>query len=119
MSRYKLFIEGKGLQRRTVDKLVKSLEDVKKGEVSVSLVLDDPPTSRSARFEAVQSDVTDAASEIESLKDELQEWYDNLPENFQNGEKGEQLQSAIDELETLHDSLDEVANATVEFPGMY
>jgi len=119
MSRFILEIAGSGLQRRSVDKLVKSLEEMKKGEVTVSVREDNPPTSRSARFEAAQSQVTDAASEIESLRDELQEWYDNLPENFQNGDKGEQLQSAIDELETLHDSLDEVANATVDFPGMY
>jgi uncharacterized coiled-coil DUF342 family protein len=119
MARYKLTIEGNGLQKRSVDKLVKSLEEMKKGEVSVSVVEDNPPTSRSARFDAAQADAADAASEIESLKDELQEWYDNLPESFQNGEKGEQLQSAIDELESLHDSLDEVANATVDFPGMY
>lgn len=44
-----------------------------------------------------------AFGEIESLKEELQEWYDNLPESFQNGSKGEELQSAIDELEGIED----------------
>lgn len=43
--------------------------------------------------------VSTAFSEIESIKDELQEWYDNLPENFQNGSKGEALQEAISALE--------------------
>lgn len=43
--------------------------------------------------------VSSAFSEIESIKDELREWYDNLPENFQNGSKGEALQEAISALE--------------------
>lgn len=30
------------------------------------------------------------------LKSELQDWYDNINENFQNGDKGDQLQTAID-----------------------
>lgn len=45
----------------------------------------------------------DAFSDIESLKEELEEWYGNLPESFQNGDKGEDLQSAIGELEGVED----------------
>ncbi len=45
--------------------------------------------------------VENAMSELECLKDELQEWYDNLPEAFQSGDKGETLQSTIQELEGL------------------
>jgi len=48
---------------------------------------------------SIQELITDAVSEFECLKDELQEWYDNLPESFQNGDKGSQLQEAIDALE--------------------
>lgn len=61
--------------------------------------------------------IADAFSEIESLKDELQEWYDNLPENFQNGSKGEQLQEAIGALEqhsepSVDDKLQELLEKT-------
>jgi hypothetical protein len=45
--------------------------------------------------------VSDAFSELESLKDELQDWYDNLPESFQNGDKGSELQDAVSNLENL------------------
>jgi len=45
--------------------------------------------------------VQEAFADAEGLRDELQEWYDNLPENFQNGDKGDQLQSAIDALESV------------------
>ena len=31
--------------------------------------------------------VDNAKSELESLRDELQGWFDNLPESFQNGSK--------------------------------
>lgn len=48
----------------------------------------------------VGSAVAEAFSEIDSLKEELQSWYDNLPENFQNGDKGQRLQEAIDQLES-------------------
>lgn len=46
-------------------------------------------------------------SEVECLKEELEGWYDNLPENFQNGMKGDELQEAIDALDTLVESMDE------------
>ncbi len=37
--------------------------------------------------------------DIEALLDEEQEYYDNMPENLQYGERGENSQSAIDSLE--------------------
>ena len=36
---------------------------------------------------------------LEELRDELQEWYDNLPDSFQNGDKGDQIQEAVAGLE--------------------
>lgn len=42
--------------------------------------------------------VANGLSDLETLRDELQEWYDNLPESFQNGSKGDTLQEAIDAL---------------------
>ena len=47
------------------------------------------------------ADALSALSDIDDLRDELQEWYDNLPESFQNGSKGEQLQEAIDNLQDV------------------
>ncbi len=45
--------------------------------------------------------VGDAFGEFDSLKDELNDWHDNLPESFQNGDKGSQLQDAISLLDNL------------------
>ena len=62
---------------------------------------------------SVMSAVDDACSIAEELRDELQEWYDNLPENFQNGSKGEALQEAIYNLEEFIDGKDEPVEAAV------
>lgn len=60
---------------------------------------------RQPRFEPIMTNVGDAVSTafsmLEELKDELQNWYDNLPESFQSGSKGDTLQEAIDALENI------------------
>ncbi len=77
-------------------------------------------SSRADRLSEAESEVSSAQGIVEELRDELQGWFDNLPENFQNGSKGEQLQEAIDALDELASSLEDVAgNFSVEFPGMY
>lgn len=68
--------------------------------------------------------VSNAFSDIESLKDELQEWYDNLPESFQNGSKGEALQEAVSNLEgTSEPDIPEYASGIevsyIEYAGRY
>jgi predicted DNA-binding protein len=75
--------------------------------------------SRNARFQAAVEKVGMARSDIEELRDELQSWLDNLPENLQSGTKAEALQEAIDNLESVITSLEEVESTDVEFPGMF
>lgn len=43
--------------------------------------------------------IEEAKSVAEYLRDQLQEWLDNLPESLQGGEKADALQEAIDQLE--------------------
>ncbi len=74
--------------------------------------------SRATRFADAISKVTEAKDEIESLRDELQEWRDNIPENLQDGEKANELDYAIDQIETVLTDIDSVEGAEVEFPGM-
>lgn len=38
-------------------------------------------------------------NELESIRDEEQEYHDLMPESFQNGEKGEKSQASIDAIE--------------------
>lgn len=61
-----------------------------------------------AMIEEIKGKLEDANSEIETLKDEEQDYYDNMPESLQGGEKGEKAQSAIDALEEVNNSLDDI-----------
>lgn len=51
--------------------------------------------------------IGEAKEILENVKDEEQEAYDNLPENFQNGERGEEMQGYIDMLEEAYGYLDD------------
>lgn len=57
------------------------------------------------------ADIASAAdgllADVDSLKEELQNWYDNMPEGIQNGDKGNAVQEVIDTLDTLYDALSE------------
>jgi hypothetical protein len=55
---------------------------------------------------------------VRELKGDLEQWKENLPENFQDGSKGEELDTAISDLEDIESNLDGV-NFDVDFPGMY
>lgn len=71
---------------------------------------------RVKRFTTTADDLVEAAfSEFEELAMELGEWYDNLPEQFQAGDKGCQIEEAKDMLENLErpDVPDSVANIEV------
>lgn len=47
---------------------------------------------------SLNSAILDSFSELETLKDEAQEQYDNMPESFQNSSKGETLTAVVDNL---------------------
>lgn len=47
----------------------------------------------------IESAVNDSYSGMAELKDELQNWLDNIPENLQNGSKADELREAIDAIE--------------------
>lgn len=71
------------------------------------------PETRADRFASARRAVL---SEVEDLKEELQAWRDALPENLQSGSKADELDAAIDQLDTLWSALDDL-EWDVEFPG--
>lgn len=80
----------------------------KKGAKQKYKVLQELPTVeefgilRARRFTTtVDALISDAFGEFESLRDELQEWLDGIPESLQNGQKSDDLQTAIDTLDNL------------------
>ena len=120
MATWQITISSKGLKKASVEKLVNSLRDKLGDEdLTVSVINAKPPGSRAERFSAAQGLVSDAQSELEGLRDELTDWYDNLPDNFRDGDKGAQLEEAISQLDDACSHLDDVIGMEVEFPGMY
>lgn len=64
---------------------------------------------RRKRIQDVKDQLLNLLTEIEEIKDEEQEAYDNLPESLQEGGKGEKMSEAIDNLDSAYSSLEEVA----------
>jgi hypothetical protein len=54
---------------------------------------------RRKQVEAIYDAITEQVESLTFLMEEEQEAYDNLPESFQNGERGEAMQGCIDTLE--------------------
>lgn len=50
----------------------------------------------------------DIKTAIESIRDEEEEAYDNLPESLQDGERGDKMQEAMDNLENAASGIDDV-----------
>lgn len=115
MARYKITGEVEGKSGANVK------ASLRKGLYAdaLSVVKINPATSRAARLSAAESDFDDAKSEVEALRDEMQEWYDNMPENLQGGAKGEEVQAAVDALEDIVNNIDGIDFSGVDFPGMF
>jgi nucleoid DNA-binding protein len=121
MSRFIVTIEKKALQTATVQNIVDEIKAKLGKKADVDMEKDPTPNSRADQLALIKARVEECAGDVESLKDELQDWKDNLPENLQDGDKGSQLETAIDALDAVKDSIEEAANEcdSVEFPGMY
>lgn len=64
--------------------------------------------SRRKQIENIQSRILDLKDELETVRNEEQEAYDNLPESFQDGEKGEKMNNALENLDYAYSSLEEI-----------
>jgi archaellum component FlaC len=59
-----------------------------------------------ARIEALS--IEDIVTDIESVRDEEQEYFEAMPESLQGGEKGSKAEEAIAALEEAIESLNEI-----------
>lgn len=59
-----------------------------------------------ARFEEFKSDLESIRDDAQSLAEEFQEAYDNMPEQFQSGENGERTQARQEAVEEFANELD-------------
>ena len=76
--------------------------------------------SRADRLSEASTKIEIGASEIGDLREELEEWRDNLPENLQSSSKSEELEEAISALQQVEDDIQSVIDqcSQIEFPGM-
>jgi FtsZ-binding cell division protein ZapB len=61
--------------------------------------------------------ITDLRTSVEEINTDEQDSFDNLPESFQDSEKGETIQEAIDFLETATGAIDEVIDYLEQAQG--
>ncbi|MGO5549131.1 hypothetical protein ACTQW9_07595 [Lachnospiraceae bacterium LCP19S3_B12] len=69
--------------------------------------------SRRKRLGDAFEKVAEAMEILEEVKAEEEESYENLPDNFRDGEKGEEMQNYIEMLEEAYNSLDD-GNSVIE-----
>ena len=62
---------------------------------------------RRKELEKIQTKLSEAYTDLETIRDEEEEAYDNLPENIQDSERGEVMQDAISTLEDALNSIEE------------
>ena len=63
---------------------------------------------RRKALDAIMGKIDEAKAELENLRDEEQEYFDNMPQSFQQGDKGQKAESAISYME---DAISELESA--------
>jgi predicted nucleic acid-binding Zn-ribbon protein len=62
----------------------------------------------------VLSEVKDIREELETLRGEEQESFDNLPESLQSGERGQDMEAAITSMDSAMEKIESLADAADE-----
>ena len=70
--------------------------------------------TRRKLIQGIIDKLEDLREDIEALKDEEQEAFDNLPEGIQASERGEAMEHAAYSLEEAYDNMDSVIDALTE-----
>lgn len=65
---------------------------------------------RRKRIANVISKLEEAKEELDSLRDEEQEAYDNMPESLQESDRGYAMEEAVDNLESAYNSVEEAVD---------
>lgn len=68
---------------------------------------------RRKRLTEAFNKIAEAMGILEEVKSEEEESYENLPDNFRDGERGEEMQNYIEMLEEANNYLDD-ANSVIE-----
>lgn len=66
---------------------------------------------RRSKIDDILSRLSAIEEEISELEGEEQDYFDNMPEGLQDGEKGDKAQAAIEALQDANSAVDEVKKA--------
>lgn len=64
--------------------------------------------------DGIIDELNEISTKVEELRDEEQEKLDNMPESFQNGEKGKALEDVVEKLTTAMECLNEVLGSVTD-----
>lgn len=116
MANYKITLTVEAAKQASVEKKLKeafgaeipihSVEKLKTAE------------SRSDRFSEAEGLCDDARGIVEELKDEMEQWYDSIPDNLKNGDKANEVEECKSNLEELRSNLESL-DWSASFPGMF
>lgn len=70
--------------------------------------------ARRNQLKEIQEKMSELRDMIDTVLAEEQEAYDNLPESFQDSERGEAIQTAIEAMESAMESCEEAENSLEE-----
>jgi len=61
--------------------------------------------ARRKAIETISDKLTELQEDLQAIREEEEEAYDNLPEGIQDSERGEAMQEAMDNLESAESSI--------------
>ncbi|MEM1046506.1 MAG: hypothetical protein AAGL24_10155 [Pseudomonadota bacterium] len=67
--------------------------------------------ARRKAIDAIVARIDELKADVEIIRDEEQDYFDNMPEGIQDGEKGEVAQSAIDSLDDAVNTIDDIVES--------
>lgn len=69
---------------------------------------------RRKELDIIARELNDIKERLEALRDEEQDYYDNMPENLQGSERGEKAEVAIESLEEAASSIEDAISSIEE-----
>jgi hypothetical protein len=76
-------------------------------------------TSRAAELDLAEEHFNACKEIVADLKDQMEEWRDNVPDSLQSSEKYSEVESCVDQLQQLEDELDGISFDSIEFPSAF
>lgn len=73
--------------------------------------------ARRKEIDSVIATLEEAKERLESIRDDEQDYFDNMPEQFQYAEKGEAAEEAISNLDYAIDQIDEAISSAEDAKG--